>query len=241
MAESARRPVLAIAVVVTALVILILAAVGIPVHAEPGTAAPAPAPADQTADAIMKSMNAGLQGMAHFEAKFTQTSSGLSYPTPMVQEGTLQVQKPDKLRWQFQSPTPRLFLSDGANLWVVDEKDKTCTHYSSVMDSVRRLLDFFNGTGDLSKHYQIRAVTEGSEALAGVDTLQLLPKIKDGSIEAIYLHVDPATHLVTGVVTVSAFGDRTETKLHGIQAGEPPPAERFRWDNRPGFQLIEAG
>jgi outer membrane lipoprotein-sorting protein len=241
MAESARRPVLAVAAVVTALVILILAAVGIPVRAEPGAVSPPPAAVDQRAAAIVKSMNAGLQGVAHFEAKFTQTSSGLSYPTPMVQEGTLQVQKPDKLRWQFQTPTPRLFLSDGANLWVVDEKEKTCTHYSSVMESVRRFLDFFNGMADLPEHYQIHAVTEGPEAQEGVDTLKLLPRVKDGSIEVIYLHVDAATHLVSGVVTVSAFGDRTETKLHGIQVGDKLPAERFRWDNRPGFQVIEAG
>ena len=239
--ESPRRPFLAVAAVVTALVILILAAVGIPVRAEPGVDPSPPAPGEQGADAVVAKMNAAYRGIESFEAKFTQTSSGISFPTPMVQEGTLQVQKPDKLRWEFTAPTPQLLISDGANLWVVDEREKTCTHYSSVMEPLQRFLAFFNGIAKLGEHYEVKRVDEGPEKRVGTDTLELRPKLKDGSIDVIYLYVDEGTGVLKGVVTVSAFGDRTETSLHGTQEGKGLPPERFRWDNRPGFQIIEAG
>jgi len=239
--ESSGRPFLAVAAVVTALVILILAAVGIPVRAEPGASPSPPSSGEQEAAAVVARMNAAYRDIQSFEAKFTQTSSGISFPTPMVQEGTLQVQKPDKLRWEFVSPTPQLLISDGANLWVISEREKTCTHYSSVMEPLQRFLAFFNGMAKLGEHYEVKRVDAGSEKRAGADTLELRPKIKDGSVEVIYLHVDEVTGVLSGVVTVSAFGDRTETSLQVTHKGKALPPERFQWDDRPGFQLIEAG
>jgi len=237
--ESPQRPVLAVAAVVTALVILIIAAVWIPVRADSSGSPPPSAAASDGADVVLAKMRAAYQGIESFEAKFTQTSTGMSYPTPVVQEGTVQVQQPDKLRWQFGGEKPKLFLSDGADLWVIDESEKTCTHFSSMMDSLRSFLAFFNGMADVEEHYRVAKVASGPESRDGAATLELRPKAKDGVVDVIYLHIDTASGLIIGVVTTSSFGDRTETNLVGLQAGKTLPIEHFRWDKRPGFQLIE--
>ncbi len=238
MPESPRRPVLAVAAVLTALVILIIAAVGIPVRADSG--APGAAVDSADVDAVLTRLSGAYDAMKSFEAQFTQTSSGISFPVPLVQEGTLQVQKPNKLRWEFKKPSPRLFISDGTQLWIVDEAERTCTHYSAMMESLDRFLAVFNGADRLVKHYKISLAT-GSESRAGADTLKLVPKVPDGSVDAIYLRVDSSSSMVTAVVTVSAFGDRTETALQGLVMGKEQPIERFRWSKRPDFQVIEAG
>jgi outer membrane lipoprotein carrier protein len=224
--------------VLTALVILIIAAVGIPVRADSGAAGMAVGDAD--VDAVLTRLNTAYGVMQSFEAQFTQTSSGISFPAPLVQEGTLQVQKPNKLRWEFKKPNPRLFLSDGTQLWIVDEAERTCTHYSAMMESLDRFLAVFNGADRLVQHYKI-SLAVGSESTAGADTLKLVPKVPDGSVDAIYLRVDSISSMVTAVVTMSAFGDRTETVLQGIVMGKDQPAENFRWSIRPDFQFIEAG
>lgn len=238
MPESPRRPVLAVAAVLTALVILIIAAVGVPVRADSG--ATAASGTNGGVDAVLTRLNGAYSTMKSFEAQFTQTSSGMSFPAPMIQQGTLQVQKPNMLRWEFKKPSPRLFLSDGSQLWIVDEAEKTCTHYSAVMASLDRFLAVFNGADRLVEHYKISLAT-GSESRAGADTLKLMPKVPDGSVEAIYLRVDSSSSMVTAVVTVSAFGDRTETVLEGIVLGQEKPIGHFTWSPRPEFQLIEAG
>jgi chaperone LolA len=238
MPESPRRPVLAIAAVLTALVILILAAVGVPVRADSELPAPVVAAAD--VESVLARLDAAYSAMTSFQSQFTQTSSGLSFPSPLVQEGDLQVQKPNKLRWEFKTPSARLFLSDGRELWIVDDAEKTCTHYSAVADSLQRFLAVFNGADRLTKHYKM-SLEVGVESKPGAETLKLVPKVEDGSVQAIYLRVDSASGMVTAVVTISAFGDRTETTLNGIELGKEQPEERFRWSDRPGFQVIEAG
>ena len=238
MPESPRKPVLAVVAVLTALVILILAAVGIPVRADPGSEAAKPASSD--VDAVLAGLGSAYRSMQFLEASFIQTSSGISFPVPLVQQGTLQVQKPNKLRWEFSGPSARLFLSDGSDLWIVDEAEKTCTHYSAVMDSLQRFLAVFNGAAGLAEHYKI-SLASGAESRADQHTLKLVPKVADGSVDAIYLRVDQQTSMIAAVVTVSAFGDRTETALQGVTLGKERPAEYFRWLQQPGFQLIEAG
>ncbi len=238
MPESPRRPVLAVAAVLTALVILIIAAVGIPVRADSGAAGVAVGSDD--VDAVLTRLSGAYDAMKSFEAQFIQTSSGISFPAPLVQEGTLQVQKPNKLRWEFKKPSPRLFLSDGTQLWIVDEAERTCTHYSAMMESLDRFLAVFNGADRLVEHYKISLAT-GPESRSGADTLKLVPKVPNGSVDTIYLRVDSSTSMVTAVVTMSAFGDRTETVLQGLVMGQDQPVERFRWSPRPDFQLIEAG
>ena len=238
MPESPRRPVLAIAAVLTALVILILAAVGVPVRADselPASVAPA-----VEVESVLARLDAAYGSMTSFQAQFTQTSSGISFPSPLVQEGNLQVQKPNKLRWEFKKPSARLFLSDGSELWIVDDAEKTCTHYSSVADSLQRFLAVFNGAERLTKHYKM-TLAAASESKPGSETLKLVPKVEDGSVQAIYLRVNSGSGMVTAVITVSAFGDRTETVLSAIELGKEQPLERFRWSDRPGFQVIEAG
>jgi len=241
--ESPQRPVLAVAAVVTALVILILAAVGIPVRADSGGSSPPGTPGadagSDSAEAVLVRMRAAYQRIQSFEAKFIQTSTGMSFPTPVIQEGTVQVQKPDKLRWQFSGDRPKLFLSDGVDFWVIDESEKTCTHFSSMMGSLRSFLAFFNGMADVAEHYRVTRVAAGPELREGASTLELRPKVKDGVVDVIYLHIDVASGLITGVVTSSSFGDRTEISLAGLQAGKAQPIEHFRWHNRAGFQMIE--
>ncbi|MBJ95512.1 MAG: hypothetical protein CMP23_13700 [Rickettsiales bacterium] len=234
--EFTGKPIMATLAVVTALVLLLLAAVGIPVRAD-SSGVSSPDPAVRTAEVLAR-LSGAYASMKSFEARFKQTSTGLSFPVPVIQEGVLQVQKPNQLRWEFQKPTRKLFLSDGRELWVVDERDKTCTHYSGVMGSLERFLAVFNGADGLSKHHRIELV-ESSEA--SLDTLRLLPREQDSAVAEVLLVLERKSGLIRKVVTVSALGDRTETELSSLVLGGEIAAEQFRYQQRPGFQLIEAG
>ena len=200
--------------------------------------APVAAGAPLQAAEVVAKLQGAWKGVAAFEGRFTQTSTGMAFSQPYVQTGTLQIERPLKMRWDYDSPAVRAYLTDGETLWVLDEADRTCTVFTPLDPAFARMANFLTGQGDLEKDYVLSALEP--EGVVGPG-LKWVPRREDDTFRSIVVRLDPQSGLVSTVTTESAFGDRTETRLLDGRVIADLPDELFRWAPRPGYRVVPGG
>ncbi len=236
--EPGRPPHATVATLAAALALLSGAVLGLPLMASESAPKLGPSPEVQ---ATLDAVQSAYRRLPSVEADFVQTSSGISYPKPLVQEGVVALKAPAQMDWVFHTPSPWRYVSDGLTLWVVDEAEKVCTVYRQVGGPLRRMFGFLTGMDDLRSEYSVDRVTEGKEARSDRRVLCLKPHAQDGRAETVYVHIDPKTSLVRGVVVHSGYGDRTETQLLRIRTEAELPDSRFQWEAGAGYRVVEGG
>jgi len=189
----------------------------------------------KTVDELLDRLKTTYADVPSVEADFVQTSTGMSYSEPFVQKGTVALERPGSMRWDFAEPTKQQYLSDGSTLWVVSEDDQTCTIFRQLDATLARYFDFMTGMADVREHF----TPSLGEAVPGRDVLVLEPKRSDSSIGTIHIQVDRETGLVSGVVSVSPFGDQSDVQLTNMRTGRDIPDAEFTWAPRDGFREIE--
>lgn len=173
-------------------------------------------------------------------AGFSQVTSGMSYMEPMRQTGTIAVEAPGKMRWDFQTPRKTVYITDGDTLWVVDEGDKTTQVFQSVDGLVAQIYGFLTGTADLRSDFRVSIATDAPKGLEDSIQLKLVPKESSGAYESLRLYLDKTTHRVVGLSTLSAFGDRTDMSLSEVEVLDDLPDADFVYSKREGFREIQA-
>ncbi len=196
-----------------------------------GLLLPATAAADPVDDALAK-LQAAYQDVASVEADFVQTSTGMSYMEPLVQKGTLALERPGSMAWRFTEPRVQAYLSDGTTLWIVDEGEKTCTIYPRMDGVLARYFDFLTGMADVKKHFAVTLSDDGALVLKPTDPNDTL-----GTIE---VRTDPKTGLVASIRNTNPFGDQTDVVLSNVRTGRDIPDADFVWTPREGYREIQA-
>ena len=80
----------------------------------PRAARPAP---DPEAVALIERVEAHHRSLPHFEARFEQRFSPRIFGRDRVETGRLTVKRPARMRWDYEQPEPKVFVSDGTNTW----------------------------------------------------------------------------------------------------------------------------
>jgi len=190
---------------------------------------------EPTAADVLSKVQAAHQEVAALQVDFSQTSSGPSFFDPLVQTGTFELERPDRIRWTFVAPTARTYISDGKTLWIVEDENKTVQVFGRVDGLVRRYVDLLTGLGDAVGDFDVTLLARAIPERTG---LKLKPKLKDDQIAWIELEVD-AQHHVVGVVVVSPFGDRTDMQLTNRRTPKDLPDERFTWTETVGWSTVQ--
>ncbi len=190
---------------------------------------------DVSVDSLLERLAETYKDIPSVEADFTQTSTGMAYVEPLVQTGTVALERPARMRWQFAVPTQQEYLSDGSSLWVVNVGDKTCTIYRQLDATLARYFDFLTGMADVRAHFEVSL----GAPVEGRDVLVLVPLDKNGTIGSISIQIARDTGLVMGMVNASAFGDLTDVQLSNVRTGRDIPDEEFSWTPRDGYREIE--
>jgi len=190
---------------------------------------PVTALAGDAVDDRLAAVAAAYKDVPSLEADFVQTTSGMSFLEPLVQTGTIALEKPGQLAWRFAGAAE--YLSDGTTLWVVDPRDKTCTVYRGMNAVLTRYFGFLTGLTDVRASY---AVTLGEGG-----ALLLRPLDANDAMGAIEVSFDEATGLVRRFKVTSPFGDQTDVLLSNVRTGRDLPEAEFTYAPREGFRTIE--
>lgn len=201
------------------------------------TAAAATAP---DLNGVVDKVDATCSRVQDLSAQFHQTATNRSLGQVQEASGILLVKRPGKMRWEYQKPEARLFVTDGKTLWVYSPADKQVV----VQDvgeafSSRVPLSFLAGECQLRREFTIaaaeNAATRGSTSFMILD---LKPKHPEAGIARILLEVNLQTYTVEKTTVFDTAGNTTVIALTQLKLNTGLPEQQFRFTPPPGVTVV---
>jgi len=190
-------------------------------------------------DVVVARVQVRYDGIQDFEAGFSQKThsvmmggAGLGDASPTT--GRVQIAKPGRMRWHYETPRESLVVSDGETLWIHDVEAREVTRARVTSGYLAgAALQFLLGEGAIADAFETRLLG----CADGVVRLELLPK-EDASYEKLAMSVD-AESVVVGTTIHDLFGNVTELRFSDMRFDLGPPPERFRWQAVEGVQVVD--
>ena len=172
-----------------------------------------------------------LERTASYRADFTQRVTDADGQIVEQGSGRFWLARPERFRWEYLEPWPRVLVSDGALIWLYDEELEQATVRDAaglieqtpagILAGKTALLDEFEVaeevTGDLSRMVLVPR--------AGGDFSRIEMVFEAGTLSALQLD--------------DQFGQRTRIDFSAIAVNEPPDAELFDFAVPDGVDLID--
>jgi outer membrane lipoprotein carrier protein len=146
------------------------------------------------------------------QAEFTETYRGMG--TGRSESGTLWLKKPGKMRWEYRSPTEKLFLSDGKDTWFYLPADRQVRRTPvKQLDDLRSPLAFLLGKAKLEKELDgLSIAPDVIPADPGNVVLRGVPKALADRVNQVTLEITPE-HRISRITVEEADGSQTEYRL----------------------------
>lgn len=176
--------------------------------------------------------------MRTLEAQFSETYRGAGMTR--TESGTLLMKKPGKMRWDYDQPHPKLFLTDGglAYFYVPGEHQVRRAPLKQL-DDLRSPLRYLLGKTKLEKEFEgLSLAPDAKPVRAGDIVLRGVPKRMGERISQVLLEVTP-DGLISSIVIEELDGSITEFRFLQQKENVQIPDERFRFTPPAGVEVVE--
>ncbi len=181
-------------------VLLLVALAAVASDAAPG----APAAGPVTPDALAQALQTRYQTIRDFTADFQHSYRGGALKTQVVERGVAMFKKPGMMRWVYESPERKEFVSDGRRIYAYIPADRQVV-VSAVppADAAPLPVLFLAGKGDVSRDF---IASLPGVASPGRATLKLVPRVPGADYDHMLLTVELPALRIVGLTTVDLQG-----------------------------------
>ena len=207
-----------------------------------GQGSPARAP-DPEAVALIERVEAYHQSLPHFEAGFEQRFSPRIFGRDRIEAGRITVKRPARMRWDYESPERKVFVSDGESTWFHVPADQQVV-VGSLGDGIGEEsgspnpLHFLTGDATILDHFD--ALVAAGQSDPGLRTISLIPRTANGEITALSLTVSAANGRIETIEFEDLEGNRTIFRFSDFRFGAAPEDSLFIFTIPPGTDVVTA-
>jgi outer membrane lipoprotein carrier protein len=143
------------------------------------------------------------------------------------------------MRWEYQAPERKLFVSDGATLYSYIPEDRQVM-VSVVPDDTSRSTPalFLAGRGSLTRDFDVTLTDVPSGVAADSRALKLVPKTPQAEYESLVLAIDPATLTLRGLVDVDLQGGTSSFSFTNLKENIGLADRQFTFEIPRGVDVI---
>ena len=182
---------------------------------------------------LAKTVDRHYNKLKSLKAGFTESYEGLG--RTRTESGTLLLQKPGRMRWDYSRPAGKLFLLDGKYAWFYSKGDPQVQRIEAKkLDDLRSPLRFLLGHTQLEKEIDHLAA---SPAANGNFTLSGVPHNQENRIQRLALTVT-AEGIITGIEIQETDGAVTRFAFTGEQPNVAIAPSTFRFTPPPGIPVV---
>ena len=193
---------------------------------------PAPDDAAKTLAQVQKRYD----GVRDLRASFVQTSFSPALGKETEARGTVVVERPGKMRWEYAKPDGRVIVLDQSAIRIWSPQENQLQIASLAKSGVSpTALSFLMGQGSLTDSFDASPLREEGHTDRG---LLLKPK-GDGGFESLVLWLEPKTLQLRESVVVDLFGNRTRVRFDGISENAGVDAKSFELAAPAGAEVID--
>jgi outer membrane lipoprotein carrier protein len=192
----------------------------------------APGAAPGPAEEALRRVDERLQRATDLQARFVQTYRSATVGREVVERGSLALKRPGLMRWEYDAPEKKTFVSDGKSFYfyvpadrqvIVRDQTGSASGVAGLLLSGKSLLEQFE---------------PGLETGAtGQPRLRLVPRKSDPDVERIFLDVD-ASYRILAIEIQDSQGNRSRFDLTGLRENTGLPDKLFRFDVPRGVEVI---
>lgn len=195
-----------------------------------------PSPAE-----LARSVQKKYESIADFSTDFVHTYRGGVLRREAVERGRLLVKKPGKMRWTYESPEKKLFVSDGVKIYSYVPADRQVIVDSVPPDTQATTPALFlTGNGNLIRDFS-PSLTTVSGAPPDTYALKLTPAQKERDYDSLVLVVDRPTLRLRMLVTTDAQGGQSTFTFSNMKDNVGIPDKEFTFTIPRGVDVITNG
>jgi outer membrane lipoprotein carrier protein len=192
--------------------------------------------ADPALDSLLKGVESRYNKAKTLQVQFHEDYTPLGRPR-RSESGTLQLRKPGRMRWDYDNPKGKLFVSDGKYLWLYTPAENRAEKMKfQESDDMRAPLAFLLGKLNFDKEFRnLQAKPEGD-----AQRITAEPKTDNLPYSAVEFVVGAQSRIQS--VKVTGF-DRSILEFHFDNEKMDPPLDGklFQFQMPKGATLVEEG
>ena len=188
--------------------------------------------------ALAAAVDAHYNHLRTLQAEFTELYRGAGMERS--ESGTLWLKKPGKMRWEYRSPTEKVFVSDGKDAWFYVPADRQARKTSAKkLEDIRSPLAFLLGKSKLEKELAGLSLAPDVSPIQADDVvLRGVPEALRDRISQILLEIAPDRRIVR-ILIEQVDGSSTEYRFNEQKENVPVADTRFEFRPPPGTETVE--
>jgi outer membrane lipoprotein carrier protein len=188
--------------------------------------------------AIAEKVDQRYNHMQTLEAQFAETYSGAGMTR--TETGTLTLKKPGRMRWDYEQPRPKMFLTDGTTAWFYVPGERQVRRAPvKQLDDLRSPLRYMLGKTKLEKEFVGLSIASDQKPLYDGDiVLQGIPKSLADRVTNTLVEVSP-DGLIRRIVIDQMDGSLTEFRFLQQKENVQVPDQRFHFVPPPGVEVVQ--
>lgn len=171
--------------------------------------------------------------------RFHQTSTYKALDLTESAEGQIYIKRPGRMRWEYETPEKKFWITDGESLWVYypDENQVMMGDASAYLGEGKGGA-FLADMTLIRKYFSVELVSDDP---AGYYMLKLSPIEPSGDIQTITLAVSKESFNILQVVTENGYGDETRFTFEAPEFGRELDDALFSFTPPEGTEIIPLG
>ncbi|MGB7296691.1 MAG: outer membrane lipoprotein carrier protein LolA [Candidatus Aminicenantales bacterium] len=185
-----------------------------------------------------RNIEKNLASLSSLQAEFEQSYFSASLATPLLEKGKLFLEKPDRMRWEYQEPERNIYVyKEGVSLAYFPEDNQLFRHTLSPEEKDWAVFSLLTGRARLIETYTIEAAEFPTDKKTSVQ-LKLIP-LEEGELSYILIETDPRTWLLERAIFLDWAGNKQEFRFSGFKLNPRFDARIFELEVPPDCEIID--
>jgi outer membrane lipoprotein carrier protein len=170
---------------------------------------------------------------ADIVARFTQSYRSGMLGREIVERGKVSIKRPGRMRWEYQDPEAKLFVSDGRTFYfyVPSDRQVMVSEQDPRHSLAARLL---SGQGGLVEEFE---ATLEEPLEDGVLRLRLVPRLPQSDVERAFVDAEPGGR-IRSILIEDLQGNRTRFRFEDVRENTGLADRLFRFEVPKGVEVI---
>jgi outer membrane lipoprotein carrier protein len=198
--------------------------------------------ADTRPPELAQNLQKKYAAIKDFSADFVHVYAGGVLKKQISERGHMLIKKPGKMKWEYTTPEPKLFVSDGVKMYSYLPHDKQVIVGSVPQgDQASTPMLFLTGKGDLTRDFSASVVSTPPELPSGAEALKLVPTARQPDYDWLIVAVEPRSLAIVGLQTVDAQGGKSSFSFTNLKENVGLTDKDFAFKIPRGVDVVTDG
>ena len=188
---------------------------------------------------VTQSVDKHYNGLASLETNFTESYRGGGLAR--TESGTMWLKKPGKMRWEYDNPARKLFVTNGKTAWFYVPGERQARRAAiKRLDDLRSPLRYLLGHTKLEKEFSSLSLASGEPLDRPADKiLSGVLKGMEDRISKVDIELTPDSR-ISRISIYSLDGSITDFRFENERDNVPISDGHFHFDPPPGVEVLGA-